>query len=74
MEQASVKGIVVGVTGNGAGAAFNCLAGEPEGVGLTDLGKGAGLALALNACAGAGAPLSAAVVTPEGVTQLDRRT
>lgn len=74
MEHASVKGVVVGVAGNGAGAAFNRLAGELEGVGLTDLGKGAGLALALNACTGAGTPLSAAVVTPEGVTQLDRRT
>ena len=71
MKDFPVKGVVVGVTRDGAGASRNILAGILEGRWTTHLGKGAGLSLALEeASTDAGASLLTGGICPERVSNL----
>ena len=65
-----IEGIVMWITADGAPAFPHCLAGELKGSGSADLGKGARLAVTLQACRGARAFLSTGSVAPERVTLL----
>ena len=73
MKDFPVKGVVVGVTRDGAGASLNILAGVLEGRWTTHLRKGAGLLLAPEeASTDTGASLLTGGICPERVSNLHR--
>ena len=73
MKEFPIKGVVVGVSRDGAGAALNILAGVLEGCWTTRLGEAAGLLLALEeASTDAGASLLTGAISPERVPYLHR--
>ena len=75
MKDFRVKGVVVGVARDGAGASLNILAGVLEGRRATRLGIGAGLSLALeDAFSDAGASLLTGGICPERVSSLHSNT